>query len=213
MAGWRRCRPTRLASGRSSRCSLSSQPVTVLLGHARSPAVCTCCHYPNAQKLYASTHALQVLSYHVSPDGALEAADLENNQDVPTLLDGQGLVVALGNGTVLIKTTSGQEAKVVKADLDAGSGVVHLVDAVLLPGEEKPASTPEPAPIPSTPTRPPCNYMVKAGDSLFAIGQWYGLTVDAIVKLNPKLKNPELIQPGDVVVLRRCRKPARKALL
>lgn len=38
--------------------------------------------------------------------------------------------VALENGTALIKTTSGQEAKVVRADLDAGSGVVHLVDVV-----------------------------------------------------------------------------------
>lgn len=34
-----------------------------------------------------------MLSYHVSPDGALEAEDLENNQELSTLLEGQGLVV------------------------------------------------------------------------------------------------------------------------
>ncbi|KAL4426354.1 hypothetical protein ABPG77_004648 [Micractinium sp. CCAP 211/92] len=165
-----------------------------------------------------------VLSYHISPDGALEASDLENNQEVSTLLEGQDLTIGLENGTVLIKTTSGQEAKVVKADLDAGRSVVHLVDEVLLSGEEKPAPappaepvpTPEPAPAPTpaTPTQPPCTYTVKAGDTLYEIGQRYGLTVQAIVALNPKLKaNPDLIQPGTVVVLRRCRQPARKALL
>lgn len=42
---------------------------------------------------------------------------------------------------------------------------------VLLAGEDKPAPTPEPAPTPGTPARRPCNYRVKAGDSLFDIGQ------------------------------------------
>lgn len=43
--------------------------------------------------------------------------------------------------------------------------------------------------------------------------QRFGLTVDAIVRLNPKLQNnPDLIQPGTLLVLRRCRQPARRAL-
>lgn len=156
-----------------------------------------------------------VLTYHVSPDGALEASDLKNNQELATLLEGQDLTVALENGTVLIKTTSGQEAKVVKADLEGGNSVVHLVDQVLLPGEDEPEPAPAPTPkaAPKTPTQPPCNYVVKAGDSLFEIGQKYGLTVAAIIRLNPRLaNNPDLIQPGTVVVLRRCPQPARKAL-
>lgn len=145
---------------------------------------------------------------------------------------------------------------------------------VLLPGEDEPEPAPAPTPkaAPKTPTQPPCNYVVKAGDSLFEIGQvrphsehgstpskrawhvlppprncrlvpvarccWrfattcarpnarcagppaararlqkYGLTVAAIIRLNPRLaNNPDLIQPGTVVVLRRCPQPARKAL-
>lgn len=42
-------------------------------------------------------------------------------------------------------------------------------------------------------------YTVVAGDTLWAIAQRYGTTVDAIAALNPTLKNPNLITIGQVL--------------
>ena len=42
-------------------------------------------------------------------------------------------------------------------------------------------------------------YTVKKGDILSAIAQRNGTTVDAIMKLNPQIKNPNRIYPGQVI--------------
>ena len=65
-------------------------------------------------------------------------------QEVETFLDGRGFTVEKGADGVTIKTPSGKTAKVVKADLKAGSNVVHIIDVVLVPGAkvEKPAGAP-----------------------------------------------------------------------
>jgi LysM repeat protein len=44
-------------------------------------------------------------------------------------------------------------------------------------------------------------YTVKKGDTLSAIAKRYGTTVDAILKANPNIKNPNLIKVGQVIVI------------
>ena len=44
-------------------------------------------------------------------------------------------------------------------------------------------------------------YTVKEGDSLSAIASRYNTTVVKLILLNPQIKNPHLIYPGDVIRL------------
>src|SRR5690606_14242778 len=42
-------------------------------------------------------------------------------------------------------------------------------------------------------------YTVKKGDSLSKIAKAHGITLNQIIKLNPQIKNPDLIHPGQKV--------------
>ena len=44
-------------------------------------------------------------------------------------------------------------------------------------------------------------YTVKEGDSLSAIASRYNTSVVKLILLNPQIKNPHLIYPGDVIRL------------
>lgn len=82
-----------------------------------------------------------VLQYHLLGDKVL-SKDLKATQEVETFLEGRGFTVDKGADGVTITLPSGKKAKVVTANLKAGSNVVHIIDAVLIPGakEEKPAA-------------------------------------------------------------------------
>jgi uncharacterized surface protein with fasciclin (FAS1) repeats len=67
-----------------------------------------------------------ILTYHVVA-GAVKAADLKDGQKVKTL-QGQELTVSIKDGKVKIN-----RANVTAADLTGTNGVVHVVDAVLMP--------------------------------------------------------------------------------
>lgn len=67
-----------------------------------------------------------VLTYHVVP-GALKAADLTDGQKLKTV-NGAELTVTVKDGKVMI-----DGANVTAADLTAGNGVVHVIDAVVMP--------------------------------------------------------------------------------
>jgi uncharacterized surface protein with fasciclin (FAS1) repeats len=67
-----------------------------------------------------------ILTYHVVAGNVL-AADLTDGQKVATL-NGQELTVKIKDGVVTING-----AKVTAADLAGSNGVIHVVDAVLLP--------------------------------------------------------------------------------
>lgn len=67
-----------------------------------------------------------VLTYHVVP-GAVKAADLKDGQKIKTV-NGAELTVTIKDGKVMI-----DGANVTAADLTAGNGVVHVIDAVVMP--------------------------------------------------------------------------------
>merc|ERR1712063_195102 len=71
---------------------------------------------------------VQVLKYHVVPGAAVYSAGLRATQNVKTL-EGQDLTVAKSDAGVTING----KAKVTAADNAATNGVVHIIDAVLMP--------------------------------------------------------------------------------
>ena len=71
-----------------------------------------------------------MLKLHVIPALA-RAADLTNGQSLSTLLDGQGLTVAISNGAVSFTSAGGTIATVITPDVEVAPGVVaHVINAV-----------------------------------------------------------------------------------
>lgn len=67
-----------------------------------------------------------ILQYHVV-EGAATSGDLEDGQTLTTLQGGE-LTVGIDGSTVTVN-----DAEVVQADLQAGNGVIHVIDTVLQP--------------------------------------------------------------------------------
>lgn len=67
-----------------------------------------------------------ILTYHVV-SGSVKAADLQDGQKVKTL-QGEELTVSIKDGKVMING-----ANVTAADLMGSNGLVHVIDAVLMP--------------------------------------------------------------------------------
>lgn len=67
-----------------------------------------------------------ILTYHVAP-GELMAADVAKKKMIKTV-NGAELTVSTKSGAVMIN-----DAHVVSADIKASNGVIHVIDAVLMP--------------------------------------------------------------------------------
>lgn len=67
-----------------------------------------------------------ILTYHVVP-GKVMAKDVVNLSKADTV-NGKRLSIATSAGTVMI-----DDAKVVKTDIETSNGVIHIIDAVVLP--------------------------------------------------------------------------------
>ena len=67
-----------------------------------------------------------ILTYHVVP-GRVLAAQVAGMGSAPTV-NGQSLAIGAGHGTVRVG-----QASVVKTDILCSNGVIHVIDAVLLP--------------------------------------------------------------------------------
>jgi len=79
------------------------------------------------QALLANKEALQqVLLYHVVP-GKVAAADVVNLSEAETAA-GQSVSIEVMNGSVKV-----DEANVVATDIQASSGIIHVIDRVILP--------------------------------------------------------------------------------
>ena len=79
-----------------------------------------------------------ILKYHVVP-GKLTAADLVakiaegGGKAMLKTADGQDLTASKSGDAILLTSSSGNKATVTQADAAQSNGVVHVVDAVLLP--------------------------------------------------------------------------------
>lgn len=86
--------------------------------------------------LLADTARLRdILLYHVT-DTTLTSSDLDSNTAVSTV-QGEDINVTTENGNIILNGT----AQVIDPDIDTKNGVVHKIDALLLPGAN--GGTPE----------------------------------------------------------------------
>lgn len=69
----------------------------------------------------------QILTYHVV-DGAVYAADVVNLSAAPTL-QGEEIAISVDGGTVYLNDA----VAVITTDIEASNGVIHVIDAVLIP--------------------------------------------------------------------------------
>jgi uncharacterized surface protein with fasciclin (FAS1) repeats len=67
-----------------------------------------------------------VLTYHVVP-GKVMAADVSKIESAKTV-QGQTIKVVVKDGKVMIN-----DARVIKPDIECANGVIHIIDAVLIP--------------------------------------------------------------------------------
>jgi uncharacterized surface protein with fasciclin (FAS1) repeats len=72
------------------------------------------------------TQLTAVLTYHVAA-GKVMSTDLTNDMAVETV-QGQNITITLEDGSVMAN-----DAKVVQADIECSNGVIHAIDAVLMP--------------------------------------------------------------------------------
>ena len=72
----------------------------------------------------------EVLKYHVIP-GEVRAEDLTGSISAETLQGGMITIVVGDDGTIVVN-----EAKVLDTNLEASNGVIHVIDAVLIPGAQ-----------------------------------------------------------------------------
>ncbi len=70
----------------------------------------------------------RILQYHVVSGAAVASGDLTDGQMVATELNGEEVTVSIAGGTVSINN-----ATVVAADVEASNGIIHVIDAVLVP--------------------------------------------------------------------------------
>ncbi|MCC5963038.1 MAG: fasciclin domain-containing protein [Rhodobacteraceae bacterium] len=66
-----------------------------------------------------------ILTYHVVP-GAVMSGDLEDGMTAETV-NGQSITIGVG------ETVTVDGATVIDADIEASNGVIHVIDAVILP--------------------------------------------------------------------------------
>lgn len=101
------------------------------------------------EALLADTDALTaILTYHVTV-GAIKAAEVVTKATIPTLNGAELSVTVNGDGTVMI-----DDAMVVLTDIETSNGIIHVIDAVVIPQASASA--------------------VKDGSTTYATGYWFG---------------------------------------
>lgn len=76
----------------------------------------------------------RILTYHVLPRSVM-SGDLSGEMSVGSV-QGQNLMVNAADGTVTVSDPAGNTATVISADNTAGNGVIHVIDRVLMPGDD-----------------------------------------------------------------------------
>jgi spore coat assembly protein SafA len=69
---------------------------------------------------------------------------------------------------------------------------------IVVPGRPVPVPMPVPPPAPG-PILGVLDYVVQPGDTMWLIAGRFGVSLDALIRANPQVRNPELIFPGEIV--------------
>ncbi|MGB5480509.1 MAG: fasciclin domain-containing protein [Eudoraea sp.] len=75
----------------------------------------------------------QVLLHHVVSEANLASSALNDGDNVATTLEGDDITVTVIGNPVIVTDGSGNEAGIIATDVQAGNGVIHVLDSVLLP--------------------------------------------------------------------------------
>lgn len=131
-----------------------------------------------------------VLLYHVLP-GAVAAADvvaLDNS--AVTTANGDYVVVRVADGVVKIN-----DATVTVTDIETSNGIIHVIDAVLIP-PTKDVVEPQPA----APSGCSVAHHVRRGETLSSIARHYGVNTHALADAN-NIHNPNRIYVGQRICI------------
>jgi len=79
----------------------------------------------------------------------------------------------------------------------------YAAQAVTLTAESESSGSPGNSPSASTAARKKAgiHYVVAEGDSLWVIAQRNGLSLEQLLRLNPQIRNPNLISPGESILV------------
>jgi transforming growth factor-beta-induced protein len=86
------------------------------------------------EELLARADLADILKYHVVAGSAVMSKDLKDGEQKVKTLQGSDLSVTVADGKV---TLNDGKATVVTADLACSNGVIHVIDAVVLPPQQK----------------------------------------------------------------------------
>lgn len=75
-----------------------------------------------------------ILTYHVVA-GEIMSGDIAMGTTAVETVNGATLCVTASEDGVMLMDGAGGEATVVSADIEADNGVIHVIDAVVMPGE------------------------------------------------------------------------------
>ena len=73
-----------------------------------------------------------VLTYHLVNGANVLSGSLSNGQQV-TSFNGEDFTINIDGGNVSITDANERNAKVIAEDVQAGNGVIHVIDTVILP--------------------------------------------------------------------------------
>jgi transforming growth factor-beta-induced protein len=124
------------------------------------------------EELLADTETLtSILLYHVLPGTVLAADVVELDGESATTANSEDITIAVADGGVVLNGS----VNVIDTDNIACNGVVHVIDAVLVPPSVLEALTAEPAPTTTVATPDPEPALPDAGSSNVTTAVFAGL--------------------------------------
>lgn len=130
-----------------------------------------------------------------SPDGKVKAQNLRKV--------GPNQYVAFASGGAPIKLDAAGAAKFFRDKQYTNCNMPQFMPKKVTKKITEKKTVTDTKGAPTTPIDPGTGteYVVKKGDTLSAIAKRYGTTVDALLKANPNIKNPNLIKVGQVIII------------